>query len=308
MQQNMQQDIQQDKEPQVQLFIGLDGGGTKCKARLESASGVLLAEAVTGPANPATDFTMALDSILQACQRVLTQAGYSETALAHCHVAMGLAGVNVPRIERKMKNWSHPFASLTVTTDLHIACLGAHAGLDGAILITGTGTAAFSSVSGEQSLFSAQGFPLGDKSSGAWFGWQAVSATLDSLDGLVDESELTKAVCRTLGVSSNTDLISCCISYKATDYAQLAPLVLKYQQAGDPYALDIMQRALHYVQALLSRLQKTGATRVAMIGGLAPFIADLLPLHFQQQLSPVLGPPEVGAVALARQRFAEKSV
>ena len=91
-------------------------------------------------------------------------------------------------------------------------------------------------------------------------------------------------------------------------YAQLAPLVLKYQQAGDPYALDIMQRALHYVQALLSRLQKTGATRVAMIGGLAPFITNLLPLHFQQQLSPVLGPPEVGAVALARQRFAEKSV
>lgn len=299
----MQQNVQQNE----QLFIGIDGGGTKCKARLESSNGVLLAEAVTGPANPATDFTLAVDSILQACQQVVQQAGYTESALACCHVVMGLAGVNVPRVQSQMQNWSHPFANLTVTTDLHIACLGAHAGQDGAILITGTGTAAFSTVGSEQFLFSAQGFPLGDRSSGAWFGWQAVCATLDCLDGLTDETELTKTICRTLGVNSNTDLISCCISYKATDYAQLAPLVLRYQQLGDPVALDITSRGLDYIQALLQRLLKTAAPRIAMLGGLAPFLTDLLPTDLQQQLSPVLGPPEVGAVALARQLFAEKA-
>ncbi|MCA1931072.1 BadF/BadG/BcrA/BcrD ATPase family protein [Rheinheimera sp.] len=290
-----------------QLFIGVDGGGTKCKARLESRSGALLAEAVTGPANPATDFTLAVDSILQACEQVLQQAGYPITALACCHVVMGLAGVNVPRIHSQMQNWSHPFASLTVTTDLHIACLGAHAGREGAILITGTGTAAFSIVDKKQSYFSAQGFPLGDRSSGAWFGWQAVCATLDSLDGLTNETELTNTICRALGVRSNTDLISCCLSYKATDYAQLAPLVLRFQQLGDPLALDITKRGMDYIQALFLRLLKTGAGRVAMLGGLAPFLADLLPEELKQHLSPVLGPPEVGAVTLARQLFTEKS-
>jgi glucosamine kinase len=134
-----------------------------------------------------------------------------------------------------------------------------------------------------------------------------VCATLDCLDGLTDETELTKTICRTLGVNSNTDLISCCMSYKATDYAQLAPLVLRFQQLGDPQALDITQRGLDYIQALLQRLLKTAAPRVAMIGGLAPFLGDLLPDELQQQLSPVLGPPEVGAVALARQLFAEKT-
>jgi len=301
------QQMQKIPQQHEQLFIGVDGGGTKCKARLESSSGALLAEAVTGPANPATDFALAVDSILQACQQVVQQAGYTDNALACCHVVMGLAGVNVPRVQSQMQNWSHPFASLTVTTDLHIACLGAHAGRDGAILITGTGTAAFSTVGSEQFLFSAQRFPLGDGSSGAWFGWQAVCATLDCLDGLTDETELTKTICRTLGVNSNTDLISCCMSYKATDYAQLAPLVLRFQQLGDPQALDITQRGLDYIQALLQRLLKTAAPRVAMIGGLAPFLADLLPDELQRQLSPVLGPPEVGAVALARQLFAEKT-
>ena len=302
--------IQQMQKPATQheaLFIGVDGGGTKCKARLESSGGALLAEAVTGPANPATDFILAVDSILQACQQVVQQAGYADSALAFCHVVMGLAGVNVPRVQSQMQNWSHPFASLKVTTDLHIACLGAHAGRDGAILITGTGTAAFSTVEREQFLFSAQGFPLGDRSSGAWFGWQAVCATLDSLDGLTEETELTNTICRALGVRSNTDLISCCLSYKATDYAQLAPMVLRYQQLGDPVALDITRRGLDYIQALLQRLLNTGAPRLAMIGGLAPILADLLPTDLQQQLSPVLGPPEVGAVALARQLFAEKA-
>jgi glucosamine kinase len=299
----MQQKIQQE-----QLFIGVDGGGTKCKARLESGGGALLAEAVTGPANPATDFALAVDSILQASQQVLQQAGFSTEALAYCHVVLGLAGVNVPRVQKKMQNWTHPFASLTVTTDLHIACLGAHAGRDGAILITGTGTAAFASVKGEQHLFSAQGFPLGDKGSGAWLGWQAVCATLDSLDGLIAETELTKSICRTLGVVSNTDLISCCLGYKATDYARLAPAVLKYQQSADAAALDITRRGLEYIQALLARLQQTGAPRIAMIGGLAGALADLLPQNLQQQLSPVLGPPEVGAVALARQLFMENTL
>ena len=300
--------IQQMQKPATQheaLFIGVDGGGTKCKARLESSGGALLAEAVTGPANPATDFILAVDSILQACQQVVQQAGYADSALAFCHVVMGLAGVNVPRVQSQMQHWSHPFASLSVTTDLHIACLGAHAGRDGAILITGTGTAAFSTVDNQQYLFSAQGFPLGDRSSGAWFGWQAVVATLDSLDGLIEETELTKSICRTLGVQSNTDLISCCIGYKATDYAQLAPAVLRFRQLGDPCALEITDRALHYIQALLRRLQQTAAPRIAMIGGLAPFLADLLPEDLQQQLSPVLGPPEVGAVALARQLYTE---
>lgn len=293
----------QQSEP---LFIGVDGGGSKCKARLENANGQLLAEAVAGPANPATDFAQTTDSILSACQRVLQQAGYASAMLAQSHVVLGLAGVNVPRVQRQMQNWQHPFASMQVTTDLHIACAGAHGGHDGAILITGTGTAAFASVNGEQCLFSAQGFPLGDRGSGAWLGWQGVCATLDVLDGLQPATELTRSICRRLAVSSNTDLISCCIGYKAADYGQLAPLVLQQQQAGDPYASDILARGLGYIQALLQRLQDSGATRIAMIGGLAPQLAALLPTALQQQLSLVRGSPEAGATALARQYFLEK--
>ena len=72
--------------------LTVDGGGSKCKARLENANGQLLAEAVAGPANPATDFAQTTDSILSACQRVLQQAGYASAMLAQSHVVLGLAG------------------------------------------------------------------------------------------------------------------------------------------------------------------------------------------------------------------------
>ena len=78
---NLMTSVVQSEEILVQqsepLFIGVDGGGSKCKARLENANGQLLAEAVAGPANPATDFAQTTDSILSACQRVLQQAGYA---------------------------------------------------------------------------------------------------------------------------------------------------------------------------------------------------------------------------------------
>lgn len=286
-----------------QLFIGIDGGGSKCKARLENAAGQLLAEVVAGPANPATDYAQTIDSILSACEQALFKAGFSVKQLALCHVVAGLAGVNVPRVLRQMENWRHPFAHFRVTTDLHIACIGAHNGADGAILITGTGTAAFASVHGEQSLFSAQGFPLGDRGSGAWLGWQGICATLDVLDGLMPHSALTQSICRRFGVSSNTDLISCCIGYKAADYGQLAPLILQQQQLGDPYACEIVARGLTYITALLQRLQQAGATRISMIGGLAEPLKALLPPQLQHGISPVQGQPDVGAAVLARQYF-----
>ncbi len=290
-----------------QLFIGIDGGGTKCRARLESASGHVLAEALSGPANPATDTEQAIRSVLDASCQALASAGFSESALGNCQVVVGLAGVNVPSALTRMEQWQHPFAQIKVTTDLHIACVGAHGGLEGGIVITGTGTSAFSTVAGTQHLFSAQGFPLGDRASGAWLGWQAVCATLDVLDGLQPPSGLTQALCRTLAVRSNMDLVACCLHYKAVDYAVLAPLVLQWHQQHDTKAMAIVELGLTYIQALLQRLEQTGANRIAMLGGLAPAWSQLLPDSFSQQLSPVLSSAEAGAVALARQLFMETS-
>ena len=55
---------------------------------------------------------------------------------------LGLAGVNLPGLYQKINEWHHPFKEMFLTTDLHTACIGAHKGADGAVIITGTGSCA----------------------------------------------------------------------------------------------------------------------------------------------------------------------
>ena len=298
-----------DSAATVRYYLGIDGGGTKCRARLTDLSGRVLAEAVAGPANIATDLAQSKQSILDVCQQLLQQAELTPDTLAQCAAVAGLAGANLPSAAARFGHWQHPFAWLHLTTDLHIACLGAHAGADGAMLICGTGTAAFSVVEGQQALFSAQGFPLGDKGSGAWLGWRAISHALDVLDGLTPAAALSDAVLAKLlpGVQPQaTDVISACRDFRATDFATLAPLVFAAAQAKDPAALSIIADGVAYLEALLSRLMQTGARRIAMAGGVAQAINAFLADEWQQYLCPIAAPPEAGAVLLAQQLGAQQ--
>lgn len=310
----------------LHYYLGIDGGGTKCKGRLCARDGTLLAEAVAGPANIATDLVQAQHSMLDVCQQLLQQAGLSQAALQHCAVVAGLAGANLPAAAARFQAWAHPFAALQLTTDLHIACLGAHSGEDGAMLICGTGTAAFAHVGGQHFLFSAQGFPLGDKGSGAWLGWRAISHTLDVLDGLQPVDGLSQAVCRALlpaaasdaatpdaatpktatpnvATPDATSLISACRDFRAGDFATLAPVLLNAAAVGETAACAVRAEGVAYLVALLERLRQTGARRIALAGGVGAALINSLPAHWQQQLSRAALPPEAGAVLLARQLF-----
>ncbi|MDZ7903049.1 MAG: hypothetical protein U5L01_11120 [Rheinheimera sp.] len=57
------------------LYLGIDGGGSKCKVVLLAADGQLLGEGLGGPANPLRGVKVATDSILAATQQALTSAG-----------------------------------------------------------------------------------------------------------------------------------------------------------------------------------------------------------------------------------------
>lgn len=292
----------------VRFYLGIDGGGTKCKARLTDLNGAVLAEAVAGPANIATDLSESIRSILDVCRQLLQQAQLPPQTLAQCGVVAGLAGANLPAAAERFQHWQHPFAWLHLTTDLHIACLGAHAGADGAMLICGTGTAAFSVVKGQQALFSAQGFPLGDKGSGAWLGWRAVSHSLDVLDGLAPAGALSDAVVSSLLADQPTQataVISVCRDFRATDFATLAPVVFDAARNNDEAALDILREGTKYLEALLRRLVQTGASQIAMAGGVAGAVRAFLADEWQQHLCAVAAPPEAGAVLLAQQLAAQ---
>ncbi|WP_280174172.1 BadF/BadG/BcrA/BcrD ATPase family protein, partial [Pantoea deleyi] len=84
---------------QPHYLLGIDGGGTQCRARLTDLQGRLLAEATGGPANVWSAYDAALTSVDQLIDRVFLQAGLTPEALAQTALVAGLAGANVASVQ-----------------------------------------------------------------------------------------------------------------------------------------------------------------------------------------------------------------
>lgn len=287
---------------QGHYFIGIDGGGTKCKALLQNQSGEIIGEGLSGSANPATDFSLALHSIVDACELALAQAQLSPNILAHCHVGMGLAGVNLPSIKHKMLQWQHPFATVHLTTDLHIACLGAHGGQDGAVIISGTGSSAFAVLEGQQLNLGGHGFTAGDKGGGAWIGLSATRLCLEAMDGIGAYSPLVETLKQQLACKDATAVAEIVNGAPAVFFAGLAPLVIAAAEQNDPIAMSILREGADYLSHLARRLLTFSEQNLSMIGGLAKQLEPWLASDVQAKLSKALHEPDYGALLLAQQQ------
>src|ERR1041384_5302193 len=99
--------------PSAPLFVGVDGGGTGCRARIESANGDLLGTGIAGPAALRLGIDRAVNEVEKACRAALDEAGLSLDALKSAHAAMGLAGVGRKGALEELEQRPHPFRSVT---------------------------------------------------------------------------------------------------------------------------------------------------------------------------------------------------
>ena len=285
------------------IFLGIDGGGSKCKAIVMSADNKILGTGISGPGNPLHGFEQATHSIVTSAKLALADANIAESSLGNIVAGVGLAGVNLPVLFEQMNNWQHPFKAMHLTTDLLIACLGAHQGEDGAVIISGTGSCGFSYVDGEPYIVGAHGFPHGDKGSGAWFGLQAAKQVLLSLDGLIANSSLNDKLLSLLNVKTGVELVEAIAGKPAAFYARMANLVFDAAEQGDALALAIVKEGANYIDNVATQLSKCCPPRLSLIGGLTPRLLPWLAQEVQNSLSAPLSSPEVGAVFYARQQM-----
>lgn len=291
-----------------ELFLGIDGGGSKCKAIIMNKDNEILGTGISGPGNPLHGFEQATNSITESAKLALEDAGLTHIELSDLVAGVGLAGVNIPALFDKMAGWNHPFKTIYLATDLLIACLGAHDGGDGAVIISGTGSCGFACVDGQHSIVGAHGFPHGDKGSGAWFGLQGVKQVLLSLDGLVEPTLMSAVLLNKLNCKDDTDLVEAVASQKATFYAQQANLVFDAAELGDKVALAIVAEGAEYINSIARTLIGKTPPRISMLGGLTARLKSWLADNIKDNLAEPLHAPEVGAVFFARQEQAKQSV
>lgn len=288
--------------------MGIDGGGSKCKAIITDSQGNILGSGIAGAANAFHDVDFAIESILSATHQAISNANLTVDIIAELHACLGLAGVNIPEVLTAMQAWQHPFKCCEITTDLAIACLAAHEQMAGAVIVIGTGSCGYFAGDDKQQAISlgGYGFPLGDQASGAWLGLQAITQSLLSIDGIIAKTLLTDLIFKYLSLETAEQLVQISAAKTATFYAQLAPLVFKAAGQGDEIATDILQQGADYIDQMVLQLTSFQPSRISLLGGLAPWFMPLLREEVQVILSPAKQPPEFGAVLLAK-KIAQKN-
>jgi glucosamine kinase len=285
------------------IFLGIDGGGTKCKARLEDAKGNLLGEATAGPANAARNLNGSVAAVIEASEKAIANAKIKGLNLNQIHAGIGLAGINIPQVKQAFLKQSLPFASWHITTDLHIACLGAHLGQDGAIVIVGTGSSGIAILKDKQVEVGGHGFVVGDKGSGAWLGKMAITHCLETLDGITPNNLLSEEVMALLNCDNSYDLVNLTLDAKPAFFAALAPLIMQLAASQQEDALLLVNQAASYINKLCHRLLIDNLDRLSLIGGITQPLMPYLDSQLQSIIQPAKTTPEQGAILYSKTKL-----
>ena len=264
-------------------FIGVDGGATRCRARLRDGAGVKRAEATGAAANIHVDFAAAVEVLRGVLGEILSKGGLSESDRPGVAIGFGLAGLNDAGDAEAVVAAFPGFALVRAANDATAACIGAHAGEDGGLVIAGTGSAAIARVGGRETIVGGRGFTLGDDGSGARIGLEALRAATRAADGLGPMSALTADILAAFD-QDVVAMLRWARTARPGDFGGFAPRVFSHAGAGDAIALGIVAAAAAAIATLTRRAVELGALRMALVGGagealrpaLEPGIAALL--------------------------------
>lgn len=280
-------------------LLGVDGGGTKSRARLRAPDGTLLGEGLAGPGNIRLGMADAWGQILAAADAALAAAGLDRAVFPQTSVGLGLAGIVDAAGGRAAIAHGPRFFAASAVSDAQVACLGAFDGGDGAILISGTGCAGHVSVGARQVAVSGWGFDVGDHASAAGLGRAAVIRALDAWDGFDGKNPLASAVLRELG-GTRAAIVDWTREALPRDYGALARIVMSHANSGDAVALDLVRNCAISLERVIQRLLRLGAPSVCLMGGMAERIAPWLSPWAIGVLRPALHDAVEGALILAR--------
>ncbi|MFT8945325.1 MAG: BadF/BadG/BcrA/BcrD ATPase family protein [Acetobacter aceti] len=292
----------------VTLLVAMDAGATKTVLRLATSSGEVLGEGRGGPGNVATSVEQAAKSMETALLDAMRAAGLADNVLRDGTVkwiaAAGAAGAEVAGRPERLKEILSYLTIFDVRTDAYTSCLGAHGGRDGAIVAIGTGSVGYALCGDRNHRVGGWGFPQGDEGGGAQIGLAAVRHMLAASDGRLRKTDLSVSVRHYLE-ERGVDPMTWSVGASATDFATLAPLVLRNAKNGCDAAVKLLENAGQDIAALVDALLKEDGfseLRVAFSGSLASEILPWCPRSVRDNVVLSQGTSLDGAMMLALEK------
>lgn len=278
------------------VLIGVDGGGSGCRAALADADGTVLATATGGPANVTTDAEQAAASVaavIDAAAVALAGPDLSG-AVAHFGLAGVLTAADAARIAQRFA-----FARCTVTDDRAISVAGALGDRDGALLALGTGTIIAAKRGDRIRVAGGWGLKLSDQASGGWLGRGLLERVLLCHDGIEDHSDLTRAALAKFGDDPGR-IVRFAANARPADFAALAPQVIAAAAGRDAAGLALMRAGADYLARALTAVGMRDGDALCLTGGVGSHYAGYLPERVcASQIEPQ-GTALDGAIRLAR--------
>ncbi len=260
----------------TELAIGIDGGGTSCRAAVADRMGNVIGRGKAGPANILSDLENSLVNIVQCAQAALRDAGFEGETVSTVSAVIGLAGANVgdygKRIEKAL-----PFRNGQVVTDARISLQGALGDADGIVGALGTGSVYNARRNGRLHGIGGWGSIVGDQASGARLGRDLLEKSLLAHDKVRPASALTDRLMAEYG-NDPERVVEFAHTARPADFARYAPMVFESAAAGDATALGIVRDAACAIEESLDALFWPECPSICLLGGLArayrPWIAE----------------------------------
>lgn len=285
----------------LKFICAVDGGGTGCRVAIAGADGAVLASSNGGPANFATDAGEAVASVLDAVGSAAGQLSIDENSLPNIVAHIGLAGI-MNEADAIALASQLPFDICSVSDDRETSLIGALGTKDGVVLAIGTGSFVALRRGETSRFFGGWGLDVGDQASGAWLGCALLESTLLAVDGIGDESELTRAIL-TQFEGSPASIVKFGAKAQPVDYAAYAPDIVDAAKAEDPVARALMMLGAKYLNAALRAADIGDDEVICLTGGVGPHYQAFLSAEYHDRIRPPKGSALDGALMLARKKL-----
>lgn len=230
------------------LYLGVDGGGTKTHAVLIDEDKNILGEGITGAGNPLrVGVENAIKNIFSAIEKASDAANRSKIDIVSAQI--GLAGVRREDLRYLIRNRFKELLrvrKVEVTTDAEIALYAATEGKEGLVIIAGTGSVCMGRNSkGEMASAGGWGPLAGDEGGGAGIARRALQTIAKSSDGRGKPTKLSDYAVDYFRAGRLEDL-AVAIYAPQVDNARIAGFAQFVSQAateGDEVAIEVLTEA-----------------------------------------------------------------
>jgi N-acetylglucosamine kinase-like BadF-type ATPase len=304
------------------LWLGVDGGGTNCRAAIVDDEGKVIGAGRAEAANfIRVGLRSAINHLKQAVDQACRQAEIKPSQITAACV--GLAGTSHPDHHRQMLaalKEALPISDITLETDARVALAGATDNKAGVVIIAGTGSIACGiNARGRFARAGGWGPAMGDEGSGSYIGRRALEAVVMAYDYRGEPTAMMEPILRHFGVSSPPELPP--VIYDEPDkalreIAQLSKIVVKAAQAGDRIAQEILRdAATELAKAAIAVIEQLRMERdefqIAYVGGvfeagdliLAPLREEIQRFAPNAEIAPPIDPPVIGAAKMAKAMY-----